>query len=86
MARDAEIVSPRGGLVRAGLGVYGALVYLFLFAPIILLVLFSFNANRFGTFPFTGWTSKWYRQVFSDYQIRDALTTTIQAAMPRSKP
>src|SRR5712691_6788290 len=81
MARDAEIVSPRGGLVRAGLGVYGALVYLFLFAPIILLVLFSFNANRFGTFPFTGWTSKWYRQVFSDYQIRDALTTTIQVAL-----
>jgi ABC-type spermidine/putrescine transport system permease subunit II len=78
MARDAEIVSPRGGLVRAGLGVYGALVYLFLFAPIILLVLFSFNANRFGTFPFTGWTTAWYGQVFGDYQIRDALTTTLK--------
>ncbi len=46
----------------------------------MLLVLFSFNANRYGTFPFTGWTTKWYGQVFSDYQIKDALTTTLKVA------
>ena len=39
----------------------------------MLLVLFSFNANRYGTFPITGWTTKWYGQVFHDYQIQDAL-------------
>src|SRR6266545_1033731 len=55
-------------------------VYVFLFAPIVLLVLFSFNANRYGTFPFTGWTMHWYGQVFGDYQIRDALTTTLKIA------
>ena len=80
MAREAEIVSPRAGLTRALLGGWAALVYLFLFAPIALLVAFSFNANRYGTFPFTGWTGKWYGQVFSDYQIRDALTTTLKVA------
>ena len=81
MAREAEIVSPRAGLTRALLGGWAALVYLFLFAPIALLVAFSFNANRYGTFPFTGWTGKWYGQVFSDYQIRDALTTTLRVAL-----
>ena len=80
MAREAEIVSPRAGLTRALLGGWAALVYLFLFAPIALLVAFSFNANRYGTFPFTVWTGKWYGQVFSDYQIRDALTTTLKVA------
>ena len=64
MAREAEIVSPRAGLARALLGGWALLVYLFLFAPIALLVAFSFNANRYGTFPFTGWTGKWYGQVF----------------------
>ena len=81
MAREAEIVSPRAGLTRALLGGWAALVYVFLFAPIGLLVAFSFNANRYGTFPFTGWTGKWYGQVFSDYQIRDALTTTLRVAL-----
>src|SRR5438477_8647154 len=78
MAREAEIVSPRAGLTRALLGGWALLVYLFLFAPIGLLVAFSFNANRYGTFPFTGWTLHWYGQVFHDYQIKDALFTTLR--------
>jgi ABC-type spermidine/putrescine transport system permease subunit II len=78
MPRDAEIVSPRAGLARGLLGGWAVLVYLFLFAPVALLVAFSFNANRYGTFPFTGWTTKWYSDVFGNYQIRDALTTTLR--------
>src|SRR5438034_6260485 len=80
MAREAEIVSPRAGLTRALLGGWALLVYLFLFTPIGLLVAFSFNANRYGTFPFTGWTTDWYGQVFGDYQIKDALATTLKVA------
>src|SRR5439155_889885 len=80
MPRDAEIVSPRAGLVRAALGAWAVLVYVFLFAPIGLLVAFAFNANKYGTFPFTGWTTKWFSQVFGDYQIKDALKTTLLIA------
>src|ERR687885_182018 len=80
MPRDADVVSPRAGLVRGLLGGWAALVYVFLFAPIALLVAFSFNANKYGTFPFTGWTTKWYGQVFGDYQIKDALSTTLKIA------
>ncbi|TML88472.1 MAG: ABC transporter permease [Actinobacteria bacterium] len=80
MPRDAEVVSPRAGLMRGLLGGWAVLVYVFLFAPVVLLVAFSFNANRYGTFPFTGWTTKWYGQVFGDYQIRDALTTTLKVS------
>jgi ABC-type spermidine/putrescine transport system permease subunit II len=78
--REFEVVSPRARLARTILGGWAALIYFFLFAPIVLLVVFSFNANRYGTFPFTGWTTSWYGQVFSDYQIRDALDTTLRVA------
>jgi spermidine/putrescine transport system permease protein len=76
--REFEVVSPRARLVRILLGSWAAVIYLFLFAPILTLVVFSFNANRYGTFPFTGWTLQWYGQVFHDYQIKDALFTTLR--------
>ncbi|HEU4977067.1 MAG TPA: ABC transporter permease [Baekduia sp.] len=75
-----DVVSRHARLTRIGLAGWGVLVYLFLFAPIVLLVLFSFNANRYGTLPVTGWTLKWYQSVFDNYQIQDALKTTIVVA------
>jgi spermidine/putrescine transport system permease protein len=78
--REVEVVSPHAGLVKALLGTWAALIYIFLFAPIVLLVLFSFNANKYGTFPFTGWTTHWYAEVFGNYQIKDALTTSLKVA------
>jgi spermidine/putrescine transport system permease protein len=80
-ASPAEVVAARGPLARRLLSGYAALVYAYLFAPIVLLVVFSFNANRYGTFPINGWTTDWYAQVFSDYQIRDALRTSLGVAV-----
>jgi ABC-type spermidine/putrescine transport system permease subunit II len=79
--REFEVVSPYARLVRTLLGGWAVLIYVFLFAPIVILVLFSFNANQYGTFPFTGWTVHWYGQVFSDYQIKDALFTTLRISI-----
>jgi ABC-type spermidine/putrescine transport system permease subunit II len=78
--RDVEVVAKHARLARFCFGSWAVLVYVFLFAPIVLLVAFSFNANQYGTFPFTGWTLHWYDQVFGDYQIKDALTTTLKVA------
>lgn len=80
MALEVEVLSRRGRAARSLMTLYGALVYVFLFAPIVLLVLFSFNLNRYGTFPITGWTLKWYRETFGDFQIKDALSTTLKIA------
>jgi ABC-type spermidine/putrescine transport system permease subunit II len=76
--REFEVVSPHARLMRMLLGGWAIFVYIFLFAPILVLVAFSFNANKYGTFPFTGWTLHWYGQVFHDYQIKDALFTTLR--------
>jgi spermidine/putrescine transport system permease protein len=81
MAHDVEVLSRRGRIFRGLLGGYAIAIYVFLFAPIGLLVLFSFNANRYGTFPITGWTLSWYRDAFSDYQVQDAVRTTLKIAL-----
>jgi spermidine/putrescine transport system permease protein len=79
--RDVEAVSRRSQVARVFLSGFALLVYAFLFAPIAILVVFSFNANRYGTFPITGWTTDWYSQVFGDYQVRDAFSTSIRVAL-----
>ncbi len=50
----------------------------FLYAPIFVLILFSFNNSKGRTF--TGFTGKWYVQLFSDAQVLDALFTTLVVA------
>jgi spermidine/putrescine transport system permease protein len=80
--RDAvDVVSPRARLVRRTLGLYGGAIYLFVFAPIVVLVLFSFNANPSGAFPITGLTTRWYRDMFSDYELRDAFWASMDVAV-----
>jgi spermidine/putrescine transport system permease protein len=81
MAGDVAVLSKRGRIARAGLSVYGVAIYLFLFFPIVLLVLFSFNANRYGAFPITGWTFSWYREMWSDFEIRGALSTSLKVGL-----
>jgi ABC-type spermidine/putrescine transport system permease subunit II len=81
MPEAVDVVSPRRRLVRGTLAVYGGAVYAFVFAPIALLVLFSFNANPSGAFPITGLTTKWYRNMFSDYELQDAFWASLDVAL-----
>lgn len=77
---DSRVVARHGALARRMLGVYAAAIFFFLFAPIAVLIVFSFNANRYGTFPITGWTTDWYAQVFHDFEIQDAISTSLKVA------
>jgi spermidine/putrescine transport system permease protein len=55
---------------------YAGLFYIFLYAPIVLLILFSFNASRFPT-NWTGFTFDWYLRLFSDYAMGIALRNSL---------
>jgi spermidine/putrescine transport system permease protein len=82
MSADVEpMVSRHGVAARRLLGGWTALIFVFLFAPIVILVLFSFNANRYGTLPITGWTTDWYTAAFHDLQVQDAVKATLQIAL-----
>lgn len=66
---------------RLTLRVWTALVYLFLFSPIFMVVLMSFSAAKYSTFPIRSWTPKWYHEAFGDQKIIDALQTSVSIAV-----
>ena len=65
----------RHGGSRA-LAAYSALVYVFLYAPIAILVLFSFNRAR-QTAVWEGWTLDWYRSLAGDDLILGSLKNSL---------
>ena len=56
------------------------LVFLFLYAPIFVLIVFSFNNSKSRTV-WNGFTLKWYAELFWDSQIMNSLYTTLLAAL-----
>jgi len=61
--------------------IYTALVFAFLFAPVLMVVLFSFNRTAALTFPFEGWSLRWYRAVFASSDYRSAVAASLKVAL-----
>ena len=59
--------------------IYAAAVYIFLYFPIGIIVLFSFNAGRHAS-DFAGFSMKWYGKLFTSPFVMDALTTSLLVA------
>ncbi|WP_339630932.1 ABC transporter permease [uncultured Sneathiella sp.] len=53
------------------------LVYLFLFLPIGVVILLSFNANQFGSFPITGVSFRWFVKLANNDAILRAFETSL---------
>ncbi|WP_130807283.1 ABC transporter permease [Senegalia massiliensis] len=60
--------------------IYIFLIFLFLYAPIVVLIIFSFNDSRLqGTWD--GFTLNWYRELFKSREIMKSLYYTISIAI-----
>ena len=59
---------------------YVFLIFLFLYAPIFVLIAYSFNSSR-SRGAWGGFTLKWYRELFMDREILSALKYTIIIAV-----
>jgi spermidine/putrescine transport system permease protein len=59
--------------------VYTVAVYAFLFLPILIVVVYSFNAGRHVT-ELLGFSTKWYAEAWSDRFLMDALGTSLTIA------
>jgi putrescine transport system permease protein len=68
-----------GLLVEAWLRVQSVLIYIFLYAPIAVVVLFSFNNSRRVTV-WNGFTTSWYRTVWTDPIWSNALHISLIVA------
>jgi spermidine/putrescine transport system permease protein len=60
--------------------IYAAFIYLFLYAPIALIVAGSFNAGK-QAMVWTGFSLEWYGKAFSNPLITEALTTSLMIAL-----
>jgi spermidine/putrescine transport system permease protein len=52
------------------------LTVVFLYAPIVILLIFSFNDAAVPTFPLSGFTFRWYRAFLENGDLRGALETS----------
>jgi spermidine/putrescine transport system permease protein len=69
----------KGG--RRGLWVLFWLLTLFLYAPIVILIIFSFNDRAIVSFPWQGFTLRWYREFMSNGELLNALKTSAFVAL-----
>jgi spermidine/putrescine transport system permease protein len=88
-ALERELEPRRGGTLQPAdrargiaLGVWSGLALLYLFIPVFIVVLFSFNDNQ-GRFNFTwqGFTLKHWAHPFADPDLANALTTSLEVAV-----
>ena len=70
------------GALRSLRMVFGLLV-LFLYVPIVLLAIFSFNAGEVS-FPLEGFTTEWYSRVFANPALLSALKRSAVVALVSS--
>jgi spermidine/putrescine transport system permease protein len=61
--------------------VYIGLAFAFIFAPIVTLVIFAFNENRFPSLPWTGFSLDWFRTILADEAVRAATRRSLIVAM-----
>jgi spermidine/putrescine transport system permease protein len=60
--------------------VFLALVFLILFGPVVILVLFAFNDSSVLAFPIEGFTTRWFGEVFQDTLLQDSLRNSVVIA------
>jgi spermidine/putrescine transport system permease protein len=71
-------------LVAIVLRLYIVLVLAFVFAPIVVSFIYSFDANRYPTIPWGGFSTKWYDAAFADPDVARGFRNTVMVALSTS--
>jgi putative spermidine/putrescine transport system permease protein len=70
-----------GFWTRLALRAWAVLVLLFLFVPLLLILLYAFNSSNIETWPLPGLTTKWFAATWDDPEIRASLLLSVQAGL-----
>lgn len=60
--------------------IYTSLIFVFLYAPIAIMIFFSFNSSR-STAKFEGFSLRWYEELFQNEAVGEALKNTLLLAV-----
>ncbi len=74
-----DVFLSRGG--RRGLAVFFVFFLVFLYAPTVVLIAFSFNESTVAALPFVGLTGHWYADAWRDDEVRKALIATLKVGI-----
>lgn len=66
---------------RLALRIWVALVLVFLFVPILIIMLYAFNTSTIQSWPIPGFTFKWFPETWNDPEVREALFLSIRAGL-----
>src|SRR6516225_2611511 len=67
--------------LRVALRIWVALVLAFLFIPIVLIVLYSFNRSNIESWPISSFSLHWYSVAFHDPQVRSAFLLSVRVGL-----
>ena len=70
-----------GFWTRLALRIWVVLILLFLFIPILLILLYAFNSSNIEDWPLPGLTTKWIALTWNDPEIQAALVLSLQAGL-----
>ena len=60
--------------------IQATLVFAFLYLPILVLIVYSFNGESVAGFPPHGWTLRWYGELFSDDALWSSVVNSLMVA------
>jgi spermidine/putrescine transport system permease protein len=64
-------------LISIGFRIYIVLAFAFIFAPIVSLIVFAFNEDRFPSLPWKGFSTRWFEAVFDDPTFTSSLKNSL---------
>ena len=68
-------------LSRAGLAVWTLAVVLFLWFPLMIILVYAFNTSNIQSWPIPGFTTHWFSVAWNDQEARSALLLSLKAAL-----
>jgi putative spermidine/putrescine transport system permease protein len=66
---------------RIALVVWTALVILFLWLPLVLIMVYAFNKSNLQSWPISGFSTKWFGVAWHSQEIRDAIWLSVRIAL-----
>jgi putative spermidine/putrescine transport system permease protein len=70
-----------GRLSRTVFAVWAALIMLFLFFPIAIILLYAFNPSNIQSWPLHGLSTKWFSSTWHNEEMRQALWLSVRAGL-----
>ena len=66
---------------RVAFAVWAALIMLFLFFPIVIIMLYAFNPSNVQSWPLPGLSTRWFSSTWHNTEVRQALWLSVRAGL-----